>query len=252
VQEQTIFDLYKGLGLWKNATCEKCKVACERQGLRLSGPISIWQVGRNYHSDERRLVFVGKTARGQVRPPEEAAREIIANGFVDGTSDADDLFANTAWPYWAYVAQCLARLYGSAEEGWDRIAYTNMVKCNTSDTVDNLPDALKKNCIDDLSVIWRELEILRPRNVIFFTHTSYDNHLQRHTAGLEVRDVTSRSCYIPNGKKRMLWWEREYYSGKGVHFRVLRTSHPERQQKEGFVTNLVSWVRGESLVVAGQ
>jgi hypothetical protein len=246
VSEADVFELYKSLDLWKNSTCKACQAICEAKGLPLSGPISIWQVGEAFNSDERRLMFVGKTARGQLGTQEEAEREISINGFVNGTFDADSMFADKSWPYWSYVAECLVKLYGSADAGWSKIAFTNMVKCNTSSTIDNLPYAIKQNCIDELSVIWRELEILRPKNVILFTHTDYDDHIERYTAGLEVREITKRSSYIPNGKKRMIWWEREYHSMTGLNFRLLRTSHPERQKKESFVANIVAWVRGES------
>ena len=59
--EKEIFDLYDKLNIGKSEICKNCKFNNE-----LSKPISIWQVGDNYHNSEHKILFVGKVARGEL------------------------------------------------------------------------------------------------------------------------------------------------------------------------------------------
>jgi len=239
LSEETIFDLYKSLALWKNRDCNDCRSRTEG----LSGPVSIWQVGEDFKNDPYRLVFIGKTARGTVREPDEVKPELNRDGYIDATREADNWIREERAAYWNYTAAILQRLFGALDVGWRRIAFTNLVKCNASMGADTTPAAISENCIDKLGVVWHELEVLQPRHVILYTGHDYDEHLARYTAGLDVSDVTDRQHFVKNGAKKMLWWERQYLSKGKLCFRLLRTSHPERQYKEGFVNNLVRWVK---------
>lgn len=101
----------------------------------------------------------------------------------------------------------------------------------------------RTNCLDRLEVFLGEVEILRPRSVILYSGRDYDDHIERYTSKFEHRDERGRSFSRENGKKTMLWWDRRCTDQAGRQFRVLRTSHPERQKKQPFVEKLVSWVR---------
>ena len=61
--EQEVFNLYRKLNLKHNDICVSCIAGCANNGIRLSNPASIWQVGTNYHKAKIRLLFVGKIAR---------------------------------------------------------------------------------------------------------------------------------------------------------------------------------------------
>lgn len=63
------------------------------------------------------------------------------------------------------------------------------------------------------------------------------------TLGDSYREISARSATKPNGKKRILWWNRQFAEGGKTILRFLRTSHPERQNKEGFVSAIVEWIK---------
>lgn len=242
--EQAVLELYREMNLGRNPTCQLCKDGVRKLGHRdFYGPISLWQVGRSFQEDSYRIVLVGKTARGDAHG--DAEEDLAANGYINVTTVADDWIRRPFSAYWGYVAEFCRRLYDSdsVDEGWDRIAFTNLVKCNVSMTVDRTPPIMAENCMSNLRVIWKELELIRPRHVIFITGPSYDDHVSRFPLGLRVEEITQRDHRIRNGGKWMRWWERECYDGDALVCRVLRTSHPERQRKDGFVGKLVDWVR---------
>jgi len=190
-------------------------------------------VGASYACDSHRIVFIGKTARGWNSPD-----ELAQQGFIDGTGMADQLIHGRSWPYWSYTNSILETVFGSLHSGWERIAFTNLVKCNNSDGADTTPRTCAAHCLDDLGVVWKELEILKPKNIIMYTGDHYDDFIERYSLGYEYQDKTRRDHRIPNGKKMMLWWERHCVDRDGRRFRILRTAHPERQQKESFVCQI--------------
>jgi hypothetical protein len=122
--EERIFRMYDDAGLGRNPTCGEC--ADSALGFKFSGPVSIWHVGKNFGEDGRSIVFVGKTARGRIDDCE-------AQGVDDTTSWADLAIRGRepkvrGWAYWAYTRAIIERLYGSLDEGWERVAFTNLVK----------------------------------------------------------------------------------------------------------------------------
>ena len=127
---------------------------------------------------------------------------------------------------------------------WEHIAFTNVIKCNNSDKQDTATPDMKTNCMDKLGVIWQEIETLKPKAVIFYTGWDYDDHISRFTFGDCFRDISDRTEKRPNGKKIIGWWERDFFVKETVVLRFLRTSHPERQEKQGFVEKIVQWIRG--------
>lgn len=213
----------------------------------LSGPIAIWQVGRKFTSDPYRLMLIGKTARGTIRAPDEIELELSRNGYIDGTHEADEWIRTYRTAYWRYTSALIERLFSSIDDGWDRVAFTNLVKCNDSMTIDTTSTQIAENCIRGLRVTWRELELLQPFNVILFTNHHYDDYIHDYTSHFHTTDFTDRAHRVPNGAKQILWWHRECVSkSSGWRFRLLRTSHPERQRKDCFVDRLAKWVEGIS------
>jgi hypothetical protein len=206
----------------------------------LFGPIGIWQVGRSYFDDPHRLVFVGKNARGSLRDDVES--ELSQRGFIDGTTAADQMIGEKWGAYWNYTAEIITRVFGSLSLGWERIAFTNLMKCNNSMSMDTTNGAMKENCLKKLGVAWKELDILEPRNIVMFTGDRYDSFIDQWSSRFEWHDKSRRDNKVPNGNKTILWWERDCFDGKGRRFRLLRTSHPERQKKEPFVERIARWV----------
>lgn len=231
-----VFEMYRDIKLGNNEICKKCKEFHESINCGLYGPASLWNVGNKYETDQYKVMFVGKPARGL--PGKETDY-----GFLDCRECGLKLYNEKGWPYWNYTKEIAKRLYGSAEEGWNRIAFTNIIKCNNSYDVDTATYEMKKYCIDELGVIWKEIAVLKPKNVIFYTHWYYDNFIDRFMLGDHYKDITDRHHWIPNGSKKMSWWHREFYNEGQLVMRMLRTAHPERQKKEEFVNRIVDWVK---------
>src|SRR5208283_2377215 len=140
MSEKAVFDLYRSLKLWANPICTQCREAARPD---LSGPVGIWQVGTAFADDPYRLVFVGKNARGSIR--DNVQEELVNSGFIDATGEADKWIREKWAAYWHYTAAVIEQLYGSLQAGWERIAFTNLVKCNNSMDVDTTSTETKSN-----------------------------------------------------------------------------------------------------------
>jgi hypothetical protein len=142
---------------------------------------------------------------------------------------------------------------------------------------------MKENCLNKIGVFWNELKILKPKHLIFFTHYYYDKFLNDddflnkgfingngnevefpltlplspiggeginkgyHNGAINnrftIKEIHNKEFRMPNGRKTILWWDRQFYEGDKLIMRVLRTSHPERQNKEEFVEKIAIWIK---------
>lgn len=159
--EKQIFELYKKLNIGKSGACFECR----KQNADLSLPISIQQVGDKYYESPYRVLFVGKTARG--------ATGTKCGNFWDATGTADELYNNVGWAYWSYTKAIADELY--PKNAWEKIAFTNMVKCNNSNTIDTATDSMKEFC---LPIIKEEIKVLLPKNIVFYTNNVYDSQIE--------------------------------------------------------------------------
>lgn len=225
--EKNVFDMYQSCQLGNS---EKCNL-CRKENPELSKPISIWHVGEQYTESEHQVLFVGKVARGSI---EQDAGCI--NGVLDGTGVAEDLYHSVSWPFWSYTKAIANELYGE-NDAWGKIAMTNMVKCNVSETTDTTTEMNKKNCAEYLR---RELELLCPKNIIFYTNERYDDAVTSLFDQIENADY----CDVPCGQKQMHLWK---FTGRiGEHvMRAMRAGHPERMQKEDYTNRLIRFIREE-------
>jgi len=240
MSETPIFELYESLKLWSNPICMKCRSSAKTD---LCGPVGIWQLGDDFFNDPNRLVFIGKTARGDLH--NEAEQQLKSRGFIDGTEKAD-LWIEEKWSaYWHYTAAIIEKLYGSIEIGWKKIAFTNLVKCNNSMDIDNTTHETSNYCLNELGVVWKELKIIKPKNIVIFSHDQYDRYIETFLSNfhhVEIEDK-GKNFRIEVGKKQILWWEQECMDEEGWKFRILRTSHPERKKKDIFVEKIANWVK---------
>lgn len=225
--EKSVFDMYKRCGL---GSSEKCSF-CRKENPGLFKPISIWHIGEQYAMSKHRVLFVGKAARGSI---EQDASNI--NSVSDGTALAGQLYHEVGWPFWSYTRAIANELYGEGK-GWEEIAMTNMVKCNSSETVDTTRDSVKWNCAGYLR---REIELLMPKNIIFYTNAWYDDAVASLFDKIENTDHRD----VPCGQKQMHLWS---FSGmvNGHAVRVLRAGHPERMQKADYTSQIIAFIQGE-------
>ncbi len=112
---------------------------------------------------------------------------------------------------------------------------------------DYTTDTMMKNCLNKIGVFWNELNILKPKHVIFFTHYYYDNFLNDdaffNLNKFTIKEIQDKNFSKQNGAKRILWWDRHFYKGDKLVMRVLRTSHPQYQKKEEFVEKMANWIK---------
>ncbi|MBE6013772.1 MAG: hypothetical protein E7241_00190 [Lachnospiraceae bacterium] len=141
------------------------------------------------------------------------------------------------WPYWNYTGEIIREVYGSRDP--ELAAITNIVKCNNSESVDKTSTSMKNNCIKELRVLNRELRIIKPTHVVFYTGWSYDSYIEYAFDEVLVCGNVAATKII--GQYDAPWREgRAIVDGQQMFF--LRTCHPERKNKEDFVNAVADWV----------
>lgn len=223
VMEENLFKMYEDIHLGSSTVC----MECHEKTTSLSSPISFWFVGSNYGHETGRVLFVGKNARGE--PGEKR------NNYYDSRNVAKELW-DKSWPYWSYIRNITEEIYG--ENGADNIAYTNIIKCNNSGTIDNTSELIKDNCIRKMQVLKKEIELLKPRKIIFLTSWNYDNYIK--SIFNDIVDIESKKVQI--GANKMPWWEFSGYIDND-NIQVLRVGHPERKKKTDYVNAIVKWIK---------
>ena len=72
-------------------------------------PLSIWHVGSKFAHDKYKILFVGKTGRGDWDKPNKS-------GYVNANwKDINYRFFNRTYPYWSYTREIVSRIYSSSE-----------------------------------------------------------------------------------------------------------------------------------------
>lgn len=245
---EKVLDMYKANNLGKNEICHICKKEQINIDCGLSSPITPYYVGKHYEDDNFKILFVGKNARGTLYDFGENIPEII-----DAREKGSEYFLEYSKPFWTYIKaiSCLV-LANEPEDAIERIAITNLIKCNNamdddgknSDGTynDYTTPTMMENCLNKLGVFWNELDILKPKHIIFFTHFYYDEYLNNFSNKFTLKEIHDKEFSRQNGAKRILWWDRHFYEGEKLVMRVLRTSHPQYQKKEEFVEKIANWI----------
>lgn len=238
-----VCQMYRKSKIGTNKICSNCN-------LTHKVPISIWHIGDNFSRDKYKILFVGRTAM----PELAEVVHVGSGGYADVRKKAEEFFFDTGkhkrpWPFWRYTKELVSspELYGSPKKGWERIALTNIIKCIVEDK-DN-KDALKNKCICELGIIRREIEILKPKNVIFYTYDKYDVFIEQLIGALKragEKKVSKHSIPIKSKTKgNPLKFDTEEIIGLDgqIRMRFLITSHPRGQDKERFFGKLIAWIR---------
>jgi|GEM_PF-422646 len=245
--EKEIFDMYikENLGNeMKNRHCRICK-----QNDDLAGPISFFNFGSNFNRDKYKIVFVGKNTWFDM----DDYIEYKYDGayFADARKvGSDSLYGkrNNNSPYWGYLECIIQKLYGKTEEGIKNIAITNIIKCNTTGAQENSDDKTEKhirnNCINS-SAFEKEIEIMKPRRIIFLTGKDYDEYIRNFKFGC------SKSFDEGNTRidEKIISWSRILFDeDKSKYCFVLRTSHPQGKNKKRFVENIINWINNTMII----
>lgn len=233
-----IFESYNEIKVGQNVICKKCIETNNKSFF--SKPISVWKVGSEYKNQLNKILFVGKVHRGSNLGP-------MVNGlFQNATKIGNNLLIHNSWAYWGYTREIIKEVYGDIKTGKEKIAFTNLVKCNNSHTVDETIEFTKDSCLSKLKVVWKEIEILKPDKIIFYTNTDYDNYISNYKPSDNFVDIENRYKKIKIGAKQMPYWNRVFFDDKGeVITEFLRVGHPERLKKDEFVSKISSWAKNK-------
>jgi hypothetical protein len=225
------------LRLLNNDVCARCDA-------QVRHPLLPWIVGSRFKESAERVLFVGKPHTGE-------PGKRLPSGIIDPT----EMVANVLWDkgnkgsaYWGYTRDIAERIYGA--NAADFLALSNLVKCtsvaeNASSSADATSKIMAQCCIGELGVIWKEVEQLQPRTIVFYTYSFFRALLRPIPIALEgtVREITSEGHSKPCRNKRLGWWERQCDTSWTENLRLLVVGHPERKARPEFVELLANWIR---------
>lgn len=224
------------LQLLQNPICRQCDA-------EIRHPLLPWLVGPKFSESPYRVVFIGKPHRG-------IPGETLPSGIIDPTT----LVANELWDwwpaYWSYTRAIAENLYG--RNSHEFIAITNLIKCTNVDdgqiTTDKTTYKMSESCILKLGVVWREIERLKARTVVFYTYGLFREMLQAVPVALDtsVQEITSQVHRAQCRDKRLGWWERACRTTWNDDLRILVVGHPERMARLEYVELLTNWIRSSS------
>lgn len=222
--EEKLLAMYERIGMGNCRTCSICRDNVEN----LSPPVTAWGVGNNFTNEHKKILFVGKNARGYFSKP-------LNGKFHEVFDDSRQLWQNS-WPYWSYTREITGKIFG--DDSFEHIAFTNLVKCNNSPDKDTTPDLIKRNCIRDLKVFSEEVKIIRPTHIIFYTSRYYDAYIPHAFDTFEHLSEDRKKIgakYVP--------WDNVEATIDDLKIRVLVTGHPERLKKDDFTNAICSWIK---------
>lgn len=221
--EKQLLEYYQNIDLGQNAICQSCRNECPS----LMSPVGAWAVGKKFDAHKIRLLFVGKNARGEPGEPYHFQSNFQNSRIYWRTK--------RRWPYWNYTREITQNIFG--DDSMEHIAFTNIVKCNDSMGPDTTSAFTKKCCICELNVIGKEIDIIAPTHIVFYTNWYYDEFIPHIFDKFEIKVNTE----ITVGRKKMPWLEAEgVFHGKQI--KILRTGHPERKNKADFISAICNWI----------
>jgi len=232
-----IYEQFKKDKIGENEICNKCR----KETNICTTPLSPYLISDEEINLNDRIMFIGKTARGS-----DFGRETEIF-YEDVTAFGHDFIRNSSWAYYSYTREIIKRYFGSIDTGIKFITYTNLMKCNNESTQDTTPYSAKRYCLNENKFIWKEIEIIQPKRLIFYSHNYYDDFIEnfRPSNCHHLIDVTDKANTAAVGKKFALYWHREFFDKEGkLICAFLRTSHPERLKKEDFVQNVLYFLKG--------
>jgi len=214
-------------------------INCRSRTNGLTHALTPWVVHKKGLSPQS-ILFVGKVARG------DQLGEMISESLENVIPFGSDFIKKSAWPYWSYTRSIIESVYGDIETGLQHISFSNMVKCNNKSTPDTSSHESKDHCIRKNRFIWKEIETLKPRLIIFYTNTDYDEFIEEFmpSYSAECKNHTTRTHRVEVGAKTMPWWERSFHNVQNEEvLRFLRVGHPERKNKADYTRSISEWIQ---------
>lgn len=221
--EQNIVNLYQKINVGK---CNIC-VQCKNINTDLYKPVSVWLVGSEYSKQEKRILFVGKNARG----------ECDANSIFQFEYSRKNLW-NSGFPFWSYTKEISKQIFNT--DSCEYIAATNMVKCNSSMGQDTTSQSMKDFCINEIKVLKEEIKIINPTHIIIYTAKDYDDYIFGNQTFFDSITKVKDEIFSVGNK------EMPYTEAVGIinskEINILRVGHPERKNKQDFIKSIVDFI----------
>lgn len=237
--EKQLFEKYKQMQLAENEYCKECRnkikqiIDTKPEG-KISKPVCCWFVGNNYATNKKRILFIGKNARGYWCEKGEEG-EIIAFQDARQVNDERKPLWEVSWPYWSYTKAITQQIFGS--DSLENVAFTNLIKCNFSGDKDTTTGFMKDCCINKVGVVKEEIKIIKPTHIVIFSGTSYDEQIKNMFDKITVKNEKN----VTVGKKTMPWFEAEVVL-QNSSIKLLRIGHPERMKKDEFINLVTDWL----------
>lgn len=218
-----------------NTICKECRA----DGGKMTNALGPWLTCDPSLSAQS-ILFVGKVARG------DSMGEEIADQLEDVRCLGADFIRNSSWPYYSYTREIITSVFGTLEIGLPYVSFTNIVKCNNESTNDTTPWHTKEFCINKNAFIWKEVEVIKPKIIVFYTHTNYDVFIDAFMPSYARSFKDGEETAIEIGQKTMPWWERTYFDEtEKLVLTILRVGHPERKKKEDFTSLVADWIKSK-------
>jgi len=249
-----IHEKYTEKLIGERSDCRDCRDSAyvylkNRKNLTLSAPVGIWHVGDLFKDETYKVVFVGKTAIGGKEIEFDKDSCFGKNILLKKGEEWEDNLSNRISPFWGYIRNILNLLYPdlTEDERVKGVAVTNLLKCNIfkkdgSDFKDYSTKDMIETCLNKMHIFEAEINILKPKKIIFMTGDSYDEFIDNFKFWFD-----NNGKDVERDEKKMLWWVKEFHNNEGNQLKILRTSHPyhvhfKGQKKEEFVNQIVKWI----------
>ncbi len=233
---------------------QRCKGITLNPNQKLLGPISFWHLGSKfYEKNLPTIAFVGKTTW---MDSEDYSKLTKIGPIYDGSQDINYFFGPNIgrYRYWSAIKKICQEIY-SKENGelsfLDNVFITNLVKCNVYEKGVDSRNITGydhfSNCID---IFEKEIGIVKPSHIIFFTNTYYDDLISRLSFGYrknedqypwtsdKSRQITKRDLKT----KDVCWWHRRFFESGKADLNFLRTRHPQGAPRE-LTEEIVKWIK---------
>ena len=136
----------------------------------------------------------------------------------------------------------------------DNIFITNLVKCNVFEKGVDSENITRydffSNCID---IFEKEIEIVKPSHIIFFTNDRYDKLIDNLCFGYgennfqDISDWNNRKIITKRDLKikDVYWWHRKFPKSGMQKMHFLRTRHPQGapEKEKEFTTEIINWIQ---------
>lgn len=184
-----VYEMYSNMRFGYNEICLNCKNSAIKKNKELiQGPVPIFHIGENFGKQDKSLLFVGLVAYGwnsiiadhKLIWEKQSNDLIITDKIQKSVEDRfEDLYFNKQGYYKNekpvkfinFIKAASSEIFGNDRTGYDNIAITNFVKCNTEEVNDNLPQQIRNFCcnINQNAFNLKEIEILKPTHIVVLT-----------------------------------------------------------------------------------